>query len=202
MSSALSATVQALLEGKTIYAAPLYYFDFADEAARYWPGPGTLRTLDGQEWKGGGSVISLDLLAPALGTTAQPATITLSGVDVSNLLYAAQNIDKAVEREVITYVQFFGDGEVAGQFQPLDAPYALGAWVSDQPSFDAANANTRTISLSLESYFVDRSRAPNSFYSFTEQAARAVAMGYTEDVDTGGEFMTTLQNKYITFPDF
>lgn len=197
--SELSATVQAMLDGKTVYVALLMFADFADGPLRCWTGPGTLRTLDGNEWKGAGSLVSLDVISPALGTTAQAATATLSGVDRSNLLYAAQNIDNAVERDVIAYVQFFGDGENGKQFQPLDMPYALGAWISDQPKFDGPDANTRTISLSLESYFVGRSRSPNSFYSFSEQVSRAKAMGY-DDADNGGEFMTALQNKYIVFP--
>lgn len=199
--SDLSATVDAMLAGRTVYAALLFFFDFDGDPVRYWTGPTTLRTLDGHTWKGGGSLISLDLLSPALGTTAQPATVTLSGVDPSSVLYAAQNIDKAIERDVITYVQFFGDGENGQQFQPLDMPYALGAWISDQPSFDGTGGTVRTISLSLESYFVGRSRSPNSYYSYTEQVNRAVAMGYTDAVDTGGEFMTALQNKYVTFPN-
>lgn len=197
----IADAIDAMLQGKTVYAALLFYADFENGAGRFWSGPTKLRTRDGNEWFGSGAMISLDVLSPALGTTAQPATIKISGVDEDFITQILPNLDVAIERDCIAYAQFFGDGEVAGLFEPLGDPIAIGGWVSDQIQFDG-NAEQRVVSLSLESYFVGRSRSPASYYSYSEQKDRSIAMGYdaTTAPDEGGEFMTSLQNKNIKFP--
>ena len=196
----IDAAIDAMLHGRTVYAALLLYADFIGGPGRWWSGPYELHTLDGAVWKGAGNLISLDNVSPANGTIAANATVTLSGVDEDVVAQAVDDIDDIVERDCVAYVQFFGDGAVAGRYQCLGLPIAIGGWVSDQPTFTRSRDGKRTISLSLESYFVGRSRSPASFYSDTEQRDRAKAMGYAPD-DDGGGYMTLLQNKTIHFPD-
>lgn len=204
----LSTVADMMLDKATVYVAVLLFADFDGDPARFWAGPGLLRTLDGNEWRGGGTLISIDALGPALGTTAQPANVKLSGVAQDIVSRIVANQDVAIERDVIAYAQFFGDGEtlddnaeVAKRFKPVGDPVAIGGWVSDQLSFvKKQGGQTYQVSLSLEGYFVGRMRSPASYYSYTEQNDRAVAMGYSGD--QGGEFMASLQNKKINFPDY
>ena len=89
-----------MLEGKAVYAALLLFADFTNNPARFWFGPGTLKTLDGNTRRGGGALISIDVLAPALGTTAQPASVKLSGVDQDIVRGIVEEMDDAVERDL------------------------------------------------------------------------------------------------------
>lgn len=196
----IAAAIDAMLQGKTVYVGVLFYVDFGNGPGRFWTAGYTLRTRDGELWKGAGRMISIDVIAPAIGTAAAPATLKLSGVDQDIVAKIVPNIDNAIERDVIAYAQFFGDGVVAPYFEPLGDPIAIGGWVSDQVQFDKS-ATERTITLSLENYFVGRSRSPASFYSYSEQNDRAIAMGFAGG-DQSGRFMTSLQNKTITFPDY
>ncbi len=198
---AIAQAIDAMLQGRAVYVALLFFIDFENGPGRFWTGPTKLRTRDGNEWHGSGSIISLDVVSPALGTTAQNANLKISGVDDEFLNNILPNIDVAVERDCVAYAQFFGDGDVADAFVRLGDPIAIGGWVSDQISFDAT-PDVKTVSLSLESYFVGRSRSPASFFSYNEQRDRSIAMGFdgVTDSDEGGEFMSSLQNKVVTFP--
>lgn len=192
MMAEFTDTVAALLAGRSVRAALLIVITWGDgQVTRLWTGDGDI-ILGGNQYNGGGRIVSIEGLGGQVGTTAPTATFQLSGVDAAIATLAVAERDLAVDAEVACSVQVFGDGELVGEWQPVGDPIGIGAWLGDQLTFDRSSAKS-TITLTAVSFFATRSRNLSSYYSDADQRRR-----YAED--RGAEFMASLQNAKINFP--
>jgi hypothetical protein len=202
---AFSGTVAALLSGKKVNAALLFTITFNDgQVVRLWTGFGNI-TLGGQLYKGAGRLVSADGIEAALGTSVPNATFKMAAVDTDNVPSAnAQQVSQIfslalAEQSNITgaliqlSVQVFGDGNLAGEWQPVDNPVGIGAWIGDQLSFVRQGPTTWSITLSAVSFFASRSRPQGRFYTDRDQQLQYPG-------DKAAAFVATLVSKNITWP--
>lgn len=191
--SEFTGTVEALLAGRTVRAALLMVITWADSSiTRLWTGMGPI-TIGGQEYKGSGQLISVDGIGGGLGTQASNATFRMSGVDATIAAKAAEERDQAADCQIECFIQVFGDGALAGEWQPVDSPIGLGLWQGDQLTFERSDAMTRNVVLTAVNFFATRSLPLSSYYSDRDQQQRYPG-------DRGGEFMSSLINASVHFP--
>lgn len=179
----LPETVKELAGGHRVSAAFLFKFDFAGGTQRFWDGAGYL-SADGHDWLGFGEMLSVSGLEQSRGMSAPQVTFTLSGVDENLLAVAVNGAVEATGRPVSVYLQFLSSAGVA-----LDDPIAVWVGTMDTPTFKAGVKNQQ-ISLSAETLFVDRVRAPHGFQTSTDQRARWPD-------DTGFDFVASLVWKTV-----
>lgn len=184
-----SDTVAAALSGATVRASLLCFMDFVGDPQRVWAGFGTLKTNDGAIWSGLGELGGVSGLSAAVGTTAAPMTLTLSGVKPDLLAIAVNSSNQVKGRTCIVSLQFFDDA-----WQPLDNPYAIRSGLMDvmTPQLTLAQA---TISLTVEGRWVSRRRPKLGLYTDRDQEGRYPG-------DRGLELVASLVNKAIRWPSF
>lgn len=186
-----NSTVEAYTAGRSIAGTVLVFMDFVDAPRRWWPGFGSL-VVGGQTWQGTGELISVDGLEQPMGTAAPQTTFTLSGVDSTIVTLARNSSEKVKGRRVVVYVQFFKlDGMQA--WTPLDSPAAVWTGKMDQMKYAAQGPNSRSVTVTAESLWVNRSRPPFGLYSNADQVARFAG-------DRGLEQVSDLVNKTIRWP--
>ncbi len=178
----MPATVQAMSEGARVSVGRLFEFQFLSETLRFWDGVTDLTTLDGRVWQASGSVISVSGLEHRPNMGASPATFTMSGVQNELIAFAAGNQQQVVGRPCAVFLQFLNEDA-----SPLDNPVAIWSGNMDTLSFNAG-AGEQTITLSAESLFVTRTRAPYGYMTDRDQQARWPG-------DTGMQFLPDLVNK-------
>lgn len=181
-----SAAVAALLAGRTVRVAHLIQLDFASETMRVWTGFGSI-TAGAQTWQGlgrFGSVSNLDL-SPNL--SAEPVTLTLSGVDPANIAKAKDQSAEVNGRRAIINFQFFDEN-----WAPLDAPYPIFVGIMDQMKIHI-NADEARVDLTLEQVILNKHRPPYGNYSYHDQTGRFPG-------DRGLERMAYLVNKTVNWP--
>lgn len=190
--SEFSATSEALLAGRSVRAALLITITFTDDSVvRLKTGMGD-KVIGGDLYRGG-LLIEIDGLDASPGTSAQTATFKLSGVDATIVAKAVDEADLCIGAEIVVALQMFGDGELAGEWQPVDDPVQLGTWEGDAPLFERVGPTIRSITLPGIGEWANRSRNPSAYYSDREQQRRVPG-------DRGGEFMAALTNKTRTWP--
>lgn len=186
-----NSTVEAYVAGRSIAGTVLVFMDFVDAPRRWWPGFGSL-VVGGQTWQGTGELISVDGLEQPMGTAAPQTTFTLSGVDSAIVTLARNSSDKVKGRRVVVYVQFFNlDGTQA--WVPLDSPAAVWTGKMDQMKYAAQGPASRSVTVTAESLWVNRSRPPFGLYGNADQIARFPG-------DRGLEQVSDLVNKTIRWP--
>lgn len=186
-----NSTVEAYVAGRSIAGTVLVFMDFVDAPRRWWPGFGDL-VAGGQTWQGTGELISVDGLEQPMGTAAPQTTFMLSGVDSTIVTLARNSSDKVKGRRVVVYVQFFQlDGTQA--WVPLDSPAAVWTGKMDQMKYAAQGPASRSVTVTAESLWVNRSRPPFGLYGNTDQIARFPG-------DRGLEQVSDLVNKTIRWP--
>lgn len=179
----MAETVQALSEGRHVAVATLFEFQFLSRTVRFWDGTGKL-TAGGSEWDGSGKVITVSGLEQAAGLGAGAATFTLSGT-TPELLAAAVTAEIEVKnRPCAVYIQFLSD-----PYTVYDEPQAVWAGNMDTLVFKG-DVRNQSITLTAESLFVERIRAPYGYMTDTDQQARWPG-------DRGFEFMPKLINKTV-----
>ena len=177
----MPATVAHLAAGHRVNVAALFEFEFASSTQRFWDGL-RWKTFDGDEWLGAGELISVSGLQQARGLEATPATFTLSGVDETLLSYAANSAAEVTNRRCAVYLHFMTEGGV-----PLDSKIAIWVGRMDVMRF-TADVGRQSITLSAESLFSKRKRAPHGYQTDADQQVRWPG-------DTGFEFMAALRYK-------
>lgn len=186
-----NSTVEAYVAGRSIAGTVLVFMDFVDAPRRWWPGFGSL-VAGGQTWQGTGELISVDGLEQPMGTAAPQTTFMLSGVDSTIVTLARNSSGKVKGRRVVVYVQFFQlDGTQA--WVPLDSPAAVWSGKMDQMKYAAQGPSSRSVTVTAESLWVNRSRPPFGLYGNTDQIARFPG-------DRGLEQVSDLVNKTIRWP--
>jgi hypothetical protein len=191
-------TIAAALGGEKVLCAPLVRFDFTSETMRLWAGYGELETLDGETWQGIGSLGSMSGIEQAINGEAPVATFTLSGIDADIVRLARDEFEAEVlGRQAQVLVQFFGqdDADDPDNQRPLDNPYPVWSGRCLSPSFSFTEDGTRRIDLACESLFSLRSRPQYSMYTDADQQRRFAG-------DKGFEFVASLVNKTVTWPDW
>lgn len=181
----LPSVVKELAAGNRVAAATLFEFEFASGTQRFTDRHGYL-TVDGFDWLGVGQVLSVSGLEQSVGMSAPQATFTLSGVDAFLLNVAANGSTEATGRPCCVYIQFLTE---AGA--PLDSKIAIWSGLMDTVSM-AAGLGRQAISLTAETLFVDRVRAPWGLQTDTDQQARWPG-------DRGFEFAPSLLFKTVNW---
>lgn len=177
----MPATVAHLAAGHRVRAAVLCEFNFASSTQRFWDGL-RWKEFDGEQWLGAGDLVSISGLQQARGLEAAGATFTLSGVDTTLLSYAADSAAEVTNRRCAVYLHFMTEA-----FAPLDSKVAIWVGRMDTMTF-TADVDSQRITLSAESLFSRRKRAPHGYQTDADQQVRYPG-------DTGFEFMAALRYK-------
>lgn len=189
----LSATIQTLLEGRTVRVAHLVEFCFRSQARRLWNGSYQLRA-GGHDWFGLSKLGSIEGIEDDGGLQAQEMKFSISGVD-SRLLAVAVSEDRAdyIGAHVKVYYNFFGE-----DWQNLeDDPVARAAGIIDglevtrQPM--EGGGTRRVISLTAQNIFYGRVIPPASFFTNRDQGQRFPG-------DRGLSYVGDLVETNIPFP--
>lgn len=189
----LSATIQTLLEGRTVRVAHLVEFCFRSQARRLWNGSYMIHT-GGHDWFGLSKLgAGIEGLEDDGGLQANEMRFSISGVD-SRLLSVAVSEDRAdyIGAHVKVFYQFFGE-----DWQLLDDPVARAAGIIDglevtrQPMEPAGTR--RIISLTAQNIFYGRVTPPASFFTNRDQDARFPG-------DRGLSYVADLIETNIPFP--
>jgi len=192
-------TIRAELAGEKVECADLVLFDFTTTPMRLWGGNGILKTNDGAQWQGLGGWGSASGIEQAINGEAPNANFTLSGIDAEIMGLARDEFEAEVRgRRVIVYEQFFGveDPDDPDNQRCLDAPYAIWGARCISPSFAIDHeSGERSVTIQCESLFSLRSRPRHAMYTDRDQQKRF-------DGDRGFEFVGTLVNKVLTWPDY
>lgn len=182
----LPGVVSHLANGLTLGVAFLFEFQFLSNTIRFWDGLGDFTTLDSRQWMPSGGVISVSGLEHSREMTAPQATFTLSGATPELIALAAGSDHEYTGRPCTVYMQFLAD-----KMTPLDHPVAIWSGQMDVMSF-AAGVDNQSITLTAETLFIDRIRAPNGYMTDTDQQARWPG-------DRGMEFMPRMRNKTVNW---
>jgi hypothetical protein len=181
----LPSVVRELAAGHRVSVATLFRFDFTSGSQFFHDGVGYL-TADGHDWLGFGELISVSGLEQSRGMSAPATSFKLSGVDDNLIAIAVNSASEVTGNPCTVYIQFLSSAGV-----PLDDPVAIWAGTMDTLSF-SAGVKDQSITLSAETLFVDRIRAPYGYYSDTDQRARWT-------LDRGFEFAASLIFKTVTW---
>ncbi len=176
-------TVAALAAGHRINVAGLFEFEFASSTQRYWDGL-RWQTFGAYEYLGAGQLIGVSGLGQARGLQANPVTFTLSGVDDDLIAIAADSAAEVTNRRCAVYLHFLTE---AGM--PLDSRVAIWVGRMDVMTF-SIGVERQAITLSAESLFIKRKRAPHGYQTDADQQVRFPG-------DKGFEFMAMLRNKTV-----
>lgn len=181
----LPDTVKELAAGHRVRAATLFEFEFTSATQRFWDGHGYL-TANGHDWLGFGEMGSVSGLEQSRNMGAPQTTFKLSGVDDNLIAIAVNSASEVTGNPCTVYLQFLSSAGV-----PLDTPVAIWAGTMDTLTFQAG-AKNQSITLTAETLFVDRVRAPWGLYTDTDQRARWPG-------DRGFEFVASLIFKTVSW---
>lgn len=184
----LSGVQAASAAGLTVRPAVLAHFDFLGQPGWYWMGFGPLVTADGQVWDGTGAMARIDGLNVPIGTTAEAATFTLSGVDVRVAALARQQSALVKGRDVRVLVQFYTD-----EWGLADDPVEVWSGILDVMTYRALGEGRFAVSVTAENVWSGRNKSPFGFLNDTDQQARFPG-------DRGLELVGSLPNKAINWP--
>lgn len=187
-------TIRAHLGGRTVRISFLVLLDFVSSPVRIWTGSGRL-TTGGANWYGLGQLGSISGLEQAVNGEAPETTFVLSGIN-SEIVSLARDEFPTEGRDRLAQVLIqFHNAEDDRPLELFDQPYPIWAGRMQVPRFELQGPRTRKITVSAESLFALRSRPSFSQYTDTDQNARFPG-------DRGFEFVPSLINKTVTWPDF
>lgn len=191
-------TIAAALGGGRVECAFLVRFDFTTTPMRLWRGNGMLKTNDGAQWQGIGNFGSMSGIEQAVNGEAPEMTFVLSAIDADIMRLARDEFEAEVKgRLVYVLMQFFGvdDPDDPDNQRPLDNPYPVACGRCLKPSFSLTEEGDRSVTISAESLFSLRSRPNWAMYTDADQQRRFPG-------DKGFEFVGSLVNKVVTWPDY
>ncbi len=187
-----SATVAAILAGRTVRRERLARFDFKSGSTFLWEGGnGPLKTTDGQIWLGTGELGEIGDIESSIGGVAPTVEFSLSGVDPSLLAKALAASDEVKGRSVAVYLQHFND-----DWSPLDGLYQTFKGSMDRMPVSAPTGSpTRTVKLIAETRWTRRGFAPFSYISDRDQKRMYPS-------DRGAEQVSSMTSKTIKWPQY
>lgn len=191
-------TIAHSLAGGRVDFAWLVRFNFTSEIMRLWRGNGELTTTDSAKWEGIGQLGAVSGIEQAINGEAPQATFTLSGIDADIMRLARDEFEAQVRgRLVYALIQFFGvdDADDPDNQRPLDSPYPLWCGRMLTPTFVFEASGERSVTIAAESLFSLRSRPQYAMYTDADQRRRFPG-------DRGFEFVGSLVNKVVTWPDY
>ena len=187
-------TIEASLGGRAVRASFLVLLDFATTPMRLWTGAGKLPS-GGHDWMGLGEIGSISGLEQAVNGEAPETTLILSGVNSEVVRLARDEFNDEARDRLVTVLIQFHNFEDDRPLELFDEPYAVWSGRMQNARFEFEGPATRRITITAESLFSLRSRPVFSQYTDADQQARFSG-------DRGFEFVPTLINKIVTWPDF
>jgi hypothetical protein len=179
--------------GGKISAAKLHFLDFLNNRQWVWEGFGPLTTYDGQEWQGVGDVVSTEGGGYQAGTIAGNLKVSVAARSdqlTDKIIQAAINSENEVYgRRYFQAVQYFDEA-----MQPVGQFILVFVGIMDRMSV-RQSADTRSITLNVESPLVRRRTARVSYFSDVDQRRR-------DPTDRAFEFISTLANKSVSWPKY
>lgn len=191
----------AVLSANVVRVAPLIRMDFRDTTYRLWNGNYEL-DAGGQTWlplKGSGSISGIPMQT---GLTSDAVDLSLSGIadDQVDILSTAFSETAAVQQQTaLIALQLFGNSD-ADLWQPIGAPinvfygFMQPPKVTRSPMSDL-EGGSQTLTISLENALFGRSRPPGGRYTDRDQQ-------FLSPGDQFFQFVSSLQNKTFTYPDY
>jgi hypothetical protein len=181
----LLETSKAAASGDKVNFVLLCRLGFDGAERRMWFGHGQIEVA-GELWDGDGGMASISEIGAAIGDSAQPLTIDVSGVDQQFMALAASEVNLVRGRPINISIAFFSESGLL-----LDSPASLytGEMQAIKPS---KTVMSRSLSLLCEGIFSDRGMTPNGLLSDRDQKSRHIG-------DTGMEFMSSLAVKQINW---
>lgn len=148
----------------------------------------------GEEWTGLGGVVQIDGLADQRGTTSNPVTHTLSGVDPALLPLALQDTEEVEQQPIVDYIQLMDDDE-----QPMGRLISMFYGYMQPPSIDRSEIGDEgslcSITLQAENMLIGKSKPPQGRYTDRDQTARYPGDRFLERV-------AETKNLTVVWPDF
>lgn len=190
----LPAELAALKNKSSVRFATLSHIQFKTAGdIRLFAGSGIFDAA-GEEWIGMGSIVQIDGLADQRGTTSNPVTHTLSGVDPAILPLALQDTEEVAEQPITDYIQLLDDDE-----QPVGRLIPLFFGYMQPPAIDRSEAGEQgaicTVTLTAENMLVGKSKPPQGRYTDRDQRARYPNDRFLERV-------AETKNITVVWPDF
>lgn len=187
-------TIKAYLAGHVVRCSFLTMFDFTSAPVRVWTGAGRI-VAGGSTWEGLGSLAQISGLEQAINGQAPETSFILSGINSTILMTARDEFETEAKRRLVqVYIQFHNDADDL-PMTLYDAPYPLWSGKIRTARFESQADGLRQITIGAESLFALRSRPNSSMYTDSDQQKRFPG-------DFGFEFVPTLMNKVIRWPDF
>lgn len=183
--------IKAKLAGAVVSSGYLVHIDLLTAPIRLWDGVGTI-TAGGYEWLGAGGLGSISGLEQAIGGRAPETTFGFSGVDDAlRDAFVANFRTEAKGRRIRVALQFLLDEGC----KAVGSPYTLATLIMKRPTISLNEDGTADITASAESLYALQNPSQKSLYTDRDQQTRFPG-------DKGLEFVSTLQNKVLTWPEF
>jgi hypothetical protein len=183
MARDLSAEVAAGLEAGEIYPVLFFEGEFASGWVRIWTGRGDI-AWNGQTWKGVGSLLGLGAIEETQQVVAGGTTVSLSGVPLEMISLAIDEARQGKPGRVWL-------GLLTEAREIIADPVQAFTGRLDVPEI-ADTGDSCTVIISYENRLIDLGVARN--WRYTHESQQVLAPG-----DRGFEFVTTIQDKEITW---
>lgn len=200
------AVIEAESKKQVVGCSLFFLCDFLGEPLHLWEGDGDL-VRDSITWQGLGPninptdgsspLISIDGIEQSLNGQATNLTILMSGIDnrVVNAASADVAAGKVEGRDFKIWMGWFRRDVPVQRLEPLGSLIPLGKWTFQKPTFICDGPTTRQIEIEAETLWVQRSRGAYGLWTDRDQQRRFPG-------DRGLDFVPTLVNKSITWPEF
>lgn len=188
--SIFDATIDASLNGERPRFVVLCELAFNSGSMYLWTGRGS-RTFGGQAWTGFGALLSIEGLQQAINGVAPETKIQIAATEeIANTAFLEFKTE-ALQRRLNLSLQFLNQSDDT----PLGTPWRIWSGLMQAVSYSAAPEAAHSLTLSVESLASLRTRPRFSMLSHAEQQRRYPA-------DKGLEFVNSIRNKEVTWPDF
>lgn len=180
-----------ILGSGSVRIAVLLEMEFSTGTTRIWTGAGELRAGE-YDWIGTGAFVSVSGLEQLIGTAALRTDIVLSGIDVEITQLARANDFELSRGSATIYAQIFDEHD-----QPLGDYFHIASGNMGKLNYKSTGPSERQITMPLEGIFYRRNRPRFGLYTQADQDRRLAPT-----IDLGLEFVESLVEKTVTWPDY
>ena len=178
----LTAALLSEIQTGKIHPILLGQFEFASGTVRLWSGYGNL-SWNGYTWVGGGKIIGISDLSETANIVANGVTVTMSGVDPSDVSTVLANAEQNRPGKI-----WFGVLDSSGNV--VADPFQVFSGTLDVPSIEDDGTQTCRITLSYENRLAILLRPAEARY--THEYQQQLYPG-----DLGLEYVSSIQEKEI-----